>query len=36
MNHSTTLHLAKLPANVQQQIIDYYDYLVAKYAGIDQ
>lgn len=36
MNNSNTLNLAKLPANVQQQVIDYYDYLVMKYASVEQ
>lgn len=36
MNSSNILNLSQLPANVRQQLIDYYLYLVDKYASVEQ
>lgn len=36
MNSSNILNLSKLPINVRQQLIDYYQYLVEKYTIAEQ
>ncbi|MEM8524716.1 MAG: hypothetical protein AAGG68_08730 [Bacteroidota bacterium] len=36
MNSSNILNLSRLPATVRQQLRDYYQYLVAKYANAEQ
>lgn len=36
MNTSSVLNLTKLPANVRQQLIDYYQFLLEKYANVEQ